>query len=114
MHYSEETSSDDEDKGEPTKIQRTRTPMAATPSTSNTKIEDDMEAKYWIDMVDDLNTYSTIRAMMDEDKNKKESSPSEVEFGGFEWNGNSLVRVYEEALSDSITGPTAKEILLDT
>ena len=86
--------------------------MAATPSTSNTKIEDDMEAKYWINKADDLNTYSTIIAMMDEDKNKKESS--EVEFVGFEWNGNSLVTVYEEALSDSITGPIAKEILLDT
>jgi len=71
-----------------------------------------MEAKYWINKADDLNTYSTIIAMMDEDKNKKESS--EVEFVGFEWNGNSLVTVYEEALSDSITGPIAKEILLDT
>ena len=73
-----------------------------------------MEAKYWISMADDLNTYSTIIAMMDEDKVKKESCPSEVEFGGFEWNGNSLVTVYEDALTNSITNPIAKEILLDT
>jgi len=88
--------------------------MAATPSTNNTKMEDDMEAKYWIQKADELNTYTTILAMMDEDKNEKESCPSEVEFAGFEWNGNSLVTVYEEALSDSITNPIAKEILLDT
>ena len=109
MHYSEETSSDDEHKGEPTKIQRPRTPMAATPSTNNTKIENEIEAKYWIQKADDLNTYTTILAMMDEDKNEKESCPSEVEFAG-----NSLVSVYEEALSESINNPTDKEILLDT
>jgi len=68
-----------------------------------------MEAKYWLDMAYDLNTYSNIRDMMDEDKNKRESSPAEVEFGGFEWNENSLVEVFEAALSD----PTAKEMLLD-
>ena len=88
--------------------------MAATPSTSNTKIENDMETKYWISMAEDLNTYSTILTMMDEDKVKKESCPSEVEFGGFEWNGNSLVTIYEDALTNSNTDPTAKEILLGT
>jgi len=88
--------------------------MAATPSTSNTKIENDMETKYWISMAENLNTYSTILTMMDEDKVKKESCPSEVEFGGFEWNGNSLVTIYEDALTNSNTDPTAKEILLGT
>ena len=65
-------------------------------------------------MADNLNTYSTIRDMMDKDRNTRESGPSEIEFGGFQWNGNSLVKIYEETLSDSISDPTAKEILLDT
>jgi len=64
-------------------------------------------------MADNLNTYSTIRDMMDKDRNTRESGPSEIEFGGFQWNGNSLVKIYEETLSDSISDPTAKEILLD-
>lgn len=52
--------------------------------------------------------------MMDKDRNTRESGPLEIEFGGFQWKGNSLVKIYEETLSDSISDPTAKEILLDT
>ena len=36
----------------------------------------------------------------------------EVDFGGFRW--NSLMGIFEEAISNSIPGPVAKEDLLDT
>ena len=55
-----------------------------------------MESKYWLDMAYDLNIYSNIRSMMDEDKNKRESTPTEIEFGGFLWNGNSLVEISKQ------------------
>ena len=50
-------------------------------------------------MADSLNTYSNIRSMLDADRNKRESTPSEKEFGGHGWNNNSLVKIYEAALS---------------
>ena len=92
LYNSDEESSGNEEKGESKKIQRPRTPISADTTTKNTKTEDDMEAKFWthMDYVCD----------------------SEVDFGGFRW--NSLMGIFEEAISNSTPGPVAKEDLLDT
>ena len=92
LYNSDETSSDEEAKGEPTKIQRPRTPISAEATTRNTKTEDDMEAKFWTNMDYTLD--------------------SEIDFGGFRW--NSLIEIFEEAIINPIPGPDVEEEFLDT
>lgn len=113
VYYSDASSSDplvyENHDTEKPKHLRPRTPLDVNPSTPNTQFEYEMEAERFRQLADDMAIYSNHMVYFIIDDKINFYLDSNIEFGGFLWNDNKLVEVFESVKSSSLNMASVDE-----